>query len=310
MRFGILTHYAPKILDYVAEIGYEAVALSASPGSPIDAEKLSEQDVEGIKKECAKRNLSISTVGFYPNHLNGFFMRTGKEHFDVSQGIDYKSREKISSYFMALIRLASKLGCNMVSSHAGCIPGKTLDEMVQEFQTVFTPYMDLAEKEGVKVVLENCPHGPGGGNFVHSPAMWDRIFTAVPSKNLGIELDPSHMIILFIDYLQAMENYGDRIYHVHLKDAELLTSATTQTGVRNDESWWRYRIPGWGSVDWKAFFSVLHTVGYKGTVVVENEDRLFEGTDIAWMETTELSPLLRRAYYMAYEYLRPLIFSL
>jgi sugar phosphate isomerase/epimerase len=308
MNLGILAHYSPSILDYCEEQGYTSVALSASPSSPIDAESISDSDIRTIRKDFEKHNLKISTLGFYPNHLNGFFKRTGDEKFDLTRGIDFAGREKIATYFKALIRLAARMDVRLVSTHGGFLPGRTLDEMVDEFRLVFTPYAEVAEKEGVRIALENCPHGPGGGNFIHSPDTWDRVFSAVPSKNLGIEFDPSHMIILFMDYLAAIEAYGSRIYHVHLKDAEILPHIMNRTGVRNDESWWRYRLPGWGSVDWKRFFSALHTIGYDGDVVVENEDAFFEGTDVAWTDPRVLSPGRRTAFAMAYHYLRPLIF--
>jgi hypothetical protein len=40
----------------------------------------------------------------------------------------------------------------------------------------------------------------------------------------------------------------------------------------NNDQWWRFRIPGSGSVDWKAFFTVLSETGYDGAMNIENED--------------------------------------
>ena len=43
--------------------------------------------------------------------------------------------------------------------------------------------------------------------------------------------------------------------------------------------WQIPRMPGLGEVDWSAFFSGLYRVGYDGPVIIEHEDRRFEGTD-------------------------------
>ena len=43
------------------------------------------------------------------------------------------------------------------------------------------------------------------------------------------------------------------------------------------QGWYRYRIPGWGEIDWKSFMSALNDVGYTGPVVIEHEDSVFSG---------------------------------
>jgi sugar phosphate isomerase/epimerase len=43
----------------------------------------------------------------------------------------------------------------------------------------------------------------------------------------------------------------------------------------NKASWWRYRIPGMGSMPWREFFSVLQDVGYSGAMSIEQEDPLY-----------------------------------
>jgi len=43
--------------------------------------------------------------------------------------------------------------------------------------------------------------------------------------------------------------------------------------------WQIPRLCGLGDVDWPGFFSGLYLAGYDGPVIIEHEDRLFEGTD-------------------------------
>ena len=39
------------------------------------------------------------------------------------------------------------------------------------------------------------------------------------------------------------------------------------------------RMPGLGAVNWNEVFSGLYRAGYNGPVIIEHEDRRFEGTD-------------------------------
>src|SRR5436305_13847271 len=36
-----------------------------------------------------------------------------------------------------------------------------------------------------------------------TPAIWDELFTAIPDENFGLNLDPSHLVWLIIDYERA-----------------------------------------------------------------------------------------------------------
>ncbi len=54
-------------------------------------------------------------------------------------------------------------------------------------------------------------------------------------------------------------------------------------------------MPGLGEVNWPRFLSALIRVGYEGPVVVEHEDRQFEGTD----------ELVKRGFLLARNVLEP-----
>ncbi|MDP6381002.1 MAG: sugar phosphate isomerase/epimerase, partial [Phycisphaerae bacterium] len=99
----------------------------------------------------------------------------------------------------------------------------------------------------------------------------------VPSAALGLEFDPSHFVWQGMDYLAAVRKFASRIHHVHAKDTEVLSDVLLREGIFS-RGWWRYRIPGFGEVDWPAFISTLKEVGYDGAVTVENEDPVFSGS--------------------------------
>jgi transposase len=51
-------------------------------------------------------------------------------------------------------------------------------------------------------------------------------------------------------------------------EAVKVISRAHKTLMRN----FRFRVPGWGELDWPSIITELHLVGYKGVVAVEHED--------------------------------------
>jgi sugar phosphate isomerase/epimerase len=51
----------------------------------------------------------------------------------------------------------------------------------------------------------------------------------------------------------AAREFASKIYDVHLKDTGILWRLVRRGGIQrvNDQRWWRFRVPGYGSVDWK-----------------------------------------------------------
>jgi sugar phosphate isomerase/epimerase len=46
-----------------------------------------------------------------------------------------------------------------------------------------------------------------------------------------------------------------------------------------DHTWWRFRVPGLGEVDWRRVIDVLYEGGFDGTVSIEYEDPTWRGTE-------------------------------
>ena len=80
----------------------------------------------------------------------------------------------------------------------------------------------------------------------------------------------------------GLSNYkrmlGDAIYHVHAKDTRIDRERLARTGILTDFSWWAYAIPGRGELDWAKLLAALKQIGYTGTVSLEHEDALYEGS--------------------------------
>ena len=113
------------------------------------------------------------------------------------------------------------------------------------------------------------------------------MFEAIPSPNLGLSFDPSHLVRMQVDYVRALHEFGDRVHHVHLKDTEVMQERVYESGIlgpsfgnpyRYSEGWWRYTIPGEGEIDWNLVVRRLDEIGYDRVLSVELEDHHFTGT--------------------------------
>ena len=151
------------------------------------------------------------------------------------------------------------------------IPVRSLDQVVD----LYGPLLELAEKNNVRLCLENCHLM---GNIAISPVMWRRIFQRLGSDKLGLAYDPSHLVWEMIDPYAPLDEFKDKIFHVHAKDAAIDRARLAETGILTDFSWWSYRIPGRGELDWKKLLSKLKANGYTGTISLEHEDAAYEGT--------------------------------
>lgn len=168
------------------------------------------------------------------------------------------------------------------------IPAQSLDRVVD----LFGPLVELAEKNNVRLCFENCPLM---GNIAISPVMWKKLFERLPSDHLGLAYDPSHLVWEMIDPYTPLLEFKDKIFHVHAKDTAIDRVKLARTGILTDFSWWSYRIPGRGELDWRQLLGQLIAEGYDGTISLEHEDAAYEGSveavenglldGKAWLET-------------------------
>jgi len=152
--------------------------------------------------------------------------------------------------------------------------------MVESFEAV----APVLEANNGRIVIEGWP-GPGA--LCCTPEGMRALFQAVPSRAMGVNYDPSHLLRMGIDPLRFLREFGDRVYHVHGKDTELLAEnqydygteqpATFAKPIRFGAHAWRYTIPGHGQVRWGETLRLLVEHGYQGCVSIELEDANFNG---------------------------------
>ncbi len=154
----------------------------------------------------------------------------------------------------------------------------------------------FAAEHGVRIGVENCPmlftadEWPGGKNLAISPAIWRRMFEAIPDANFGLNYDPSHLVWQHMDWLAPLTEFAKRIFHVHAKDVAIDQAALDNVGIlAHPLEYHAPKLPGRGDIDWATFCDALRASGYDGPVCVEVEDREFEDTLEARKESLRLS---------------------
>ena len=241
-----------KIVEWASKNGFKGLEVSVSPSSSqLNIDRILNGGADEIKRLLAENNIKITGLAFYSMKI--------------------LEDPKDQKFLKRMIEAASDLGVEVVCTFSGRPKGgknreKTLKE---DFPEVFGPIVDEAKDHGVKIALENWVMTNLQG-LNHFQAVVD----ALPSDNLGFNFDPSHLFWQQIDYIEAVHRFGDRIFHTHAKDTEILPFRLREVGVLG-MGWWRYRIPGWGGINWRSYITALKEVGYDYVLSIEHEDRFF-----------------------------------
>ena len=134
---------------------------------------------------------------------------------------------------------------------------------------------------------------PGGQNLMTTPVIWRKVFELLPSKNLGINYDPSHFVWQMVDYVKPLYEFRDKIFHVHYKDIKLYPDKLRECGIMAYPlDYMSPKLPGLGDVDWGKYVSALTDIGFDGCTCIEVEDKAFEGS----RERVEKSLILSQRY--------------
>jgi sugar phosphate isomerase/epimerase len=302
MKLGLMTAAFPdKSLQEVAKWaganGFEMLELACWPlgkatrryagVTTLDVEGFTQKDADNAKAIIEENELEISSLGYYPNPMHP----------------DAEHRQVVIDHLKKVIDAAALVMDEpIVGTFIGRDKDKTIEENFEEFKKIWPSLVSYAGDKGVKIAIENCPmifsndEWPGGNNLAFSPAIWREMFNIIPDENFGLNLDPSHLVWLMIDYYRVIRDFSDRIFHVHAKDLEIDREGLYQNGTLSLGMGWQIpRLPGLGEVDWGGFISQLYRFGYDYVVSIEHEDRKFEGTE----------ELVKRGFKISRDLLKP-----
>lgn len=181
-------------------------------------------------------------------------------------------------------RAAKNLGVSVVNGFTGSpiwhllysfppVDPKMIDDGFARFAELWNPILDEFDKCGVRFGLE-----------VHPTEIAYDIYTAEQAleavgrrEAFGFNFDPSHLHWQFVDPVEFIRAFPDRIYHVHMKDA--IRTLDGRSGILashlnfgDPKRGWDFRSIGRGDVNFEEIIRALNVIGYKGPLSVEWED--------------------------------------
>jgi sugar phosphate isomerase/epimerase len=181
-------------------------------------------------------------------------------------------------------RAAQRMGVDVVNGFTGSsiwhllysyppIPPGMIDDGFKLLAERWNPILDVFAECGVKFALE-----------VHPTEIAFDIITAQRAvealdgrEEFGFNFDPSHLIWQGVDPVEFIREFGDRIYHVHMKDAIVKLDGrnsilASHLDFGDHRRGWDFRSLGRGGVNFEEIIRALNDVGYEGPLSVEWED--------------------------------------
>ncbi len=181
-------------------------------------------------------------------------------------------------------RAAKNLGVKVVNGFTGSSIWHMLysfppvsDEAIEEgftyFAEMWNPILDVFDDCGVKFALEVHPT-----EIAFDIITAERVLKAIGRREtFGFNFDPSHLYWQMVDPVCFLNEFSDRIYHVHMKDAALQLNGRTgilasHLNFGKPGRGWDFRSLGHGGVDFEEIIRALNKIGYTGPLSVEWED--------------------------------------
>ncbi len=270
------------------EMGYDGLEL-ACWGSNLDPKKAATdmEYVAYIKDTLKKYDLicpALAThiigqcVGDYNDpRLNNF---APKELADQPDKIRAWAIETMKYAAVA----AKNLGIHVVTGFTGSpiwkylysfpqTPESMVEAGFQEIYDLWAPILDVFRENDVKFALEVHP-AEIAFDYYSAKRLLEKF---ADRPEFGLNFDPSHLIWQGITPHLFLNDFIDRIYNVHMKDAAVrLDGRSGLLGSHIDfgdlRRGWNFRSLGHGDVNFEEIIRVLNMHGYEGALSVEWED--------------------------------------
>jgi sugar phosphate isomerase/epimerase len=271
--------------------GYDGVEL-ACWGDHFEVDKALSDDayIRSRHDILEKHGLKVFAIS---NHLVGQAVcdRIDERHKSIlspkiwGDGKEDGVRERAAEEMKNTARAAAKLGVKVVPGFTGSSiwaylysfppnPADLVEKGYRHFAEMWNPILDVFDEAGVRFALEAHPT-----EIAFDVASAEEAVKAVSGrKAFGFNYDPSHFVYQNVDYVSFIRKFGDRIYHVHMKDA-YFSPRPAEAGVfgghlnfGDHRRSWDFRSLGRGSVNFEEIIRALNDVGYQGPLSVEWED--------------------------------------
>jgi sugar phosphate isomerase/epimerase len=210
-------------------------------------------------------------------------IRDLKEQYDLRYGLHSASyvnaaeieptvRPAVCQHLIDYVELSRSLGAEYLVLHFGYHFSLFLDEVFRCLIETYKPVVELAEKYGIPIGIENMNQVHEECEIVYLGVYieeLERVFDAIPSKYLGLTLDVAHAALLPGGNKAFIDKFPDRIVSTHISDNDLYLD--------------RHLPVGEGKIDFSTVLRQLNDVGFQGALNLElktNEERLLSAERI------------------------------
>lgn len=244
---GMAHHRLSDAVELLAELGYQAVAITIDHGvlSPRD-ESLSRQ-LEQLRSLLERHQMrSVIETGAR------FLLDPRRKHEPTLVSADPPDRAQRVEFYRHAIRCAAELGSDCVSLWSGVVHDQApREEAMRRLVAGLQEVLDEAAGQGVVIGFE-----PEPGMLIDSMAHYAELLQRIDRPNLMLTLDIGHLHCQqetpIADYIHA---WAPRLVNVHMEDM--------RCGVHE------HLMFGEGEIDFPPVFRALTEVAYQGGVYVE-----------------------------------------
>ena len=268
--------------------GYDGLEL-ACWGDHFEVGKAAES-----KAYCEDRHALLDKVGLkvwaISNHLAGQVVCDVNDKRDEAfapedtNGDPGKMRAWAVEEMKLSARAAANMGLKVVNGFTGSsiwhmlysfppLDPKDIEEGFAFFAKMWTPILDVFADVGVKFGLEVHPT-----EIAYDIVTTERALEAIKGHEaFGFNFDPSHLHWQGVDPVQFIRKFGDRIVHVHMKDAIVTLNGessilASHLNFGDARRGWDFRSLGRGGVNFEEIIRALNRINYQGPLSVEWED--------------------------------------
>jgi sugar phosphate isomerase/epimerase len=271
------------------DFGYDGLEL-ACWGDHFEVDKADAVYCKAKKDLLAKYGLKVFAIS---NHLVGQAVadRIDQRHKSIlpahvwGDGYPEKVNQRAAQEMIKTAEAASRLGVNVVNGFTGSpiwhliysfppVSQQMLDEGYADFAAKWKPILDRYQQLGIKFGLEVHPT-----EIAFDIASTHRTLKALDNHPaFGFNFDPSHFGYQGVDYVKFIHTFGEKIWHVHVKDV-YWSDVPVEAGVFGGHTdfgvkgrFWDFRSLGHGKINFEEVIRALNRIGYKGPLSVEWED--------------------------------------
>jgi sugar phosphate isomerase/epimerase len=269
--------------------GYDGLEL-ACWGDHFEVAKADEAYCRKKRETLDKYGLKVFAVS---NHLVGQAVcdRIDKRHKGIvpdyvwGNGDPEGVHQRAAREMINTAEAAKRLGVDQVNGFTGssiwhllysfpAVPADMIDEGYADFAKRWTPILDKYHELGIHFGLEVHPT-----EIAFDIASTRRALKAINNHpNFGFNYDPSHLGYQIVDYVAFLQEFADKIFHVHMKDV-WWTDVPVEAGIFGGHTefgargrYWDFRSLGHGRIKFEEIIRELNRIGYKGPLSVEWED--------------------------------------